>query len=180
MENPLVAFMAYGTAAVDIAIILFLAGKTLKYFGLLPDAGRFSGVENFLLDRYREIGFAFATAATLGSLYLSNVLGWAPCRLCWFQRIFMYPLAVLFGVSLFFDREDVSEYILPLSLTGLAIAVYHYIIQRVTQFQAAGCSITQVSCETKYTFYLEFVTIPVMASTAFLAILLVSYEAYRR
>ncbi len=180
MENPFVAFMAYGTAAVNIAIIVFLAGKILKRFDFLPESGRFSRIENFLLERYREIGLFFATAATLGSLYLSNILGWTPCRLCWFQRIFMYPLVVLFGVSLFFDRDNVSEYVLPLSLTGLALAVYHYIVQRVTQFQSAGCSITQVSCETKYTFYLDYVTIPIMAATAFLAIILVSYEAYRR
>lgn len=180
MENPAVAFMAYGTAIIDVAIIVFLAGKTLNYLDILPDAEKFSALENLIRERYREIGLFFATTATLGSLYMSNVLGWTPCRLCWFQRIFMYPLTLLFGVSLFFDRENVAEYILPLSMTGMAVAGYHYIVQRISQFQSAGCSVTQITCETKYTFYLEYITVPVMAFTAFLAITIVSYEAYRR
>jgi disulfide bond formation protein DsbB len=59
---------------------------------------------------------------------------------------------------------------------GGGIAGYHYIIQRMEQFSSAGCSITSVSCETEYTYYLGIVTIPLMAFTAFLGILLLNWK----
>lgn len=178
LENPLVAFLAFGTVLTEISILLYLLTSALEHFTQNPFSGILEKLNNFIDDRYREIGFTFALMATSGSLYLSNALGWEPCRLCWFQRIFMYPLVLLFGVSLFFDRDKVSDYTLPMSLTGLAIAIYHYLIQFLPQLQSKGCSITQVSCEAKYTFYFGHVTIPVMAAAAFAVIALVSYRNF--
>jgi len=177
-EQPLVAFFAIGTVLTEIGIVsyllLVLAGKKMD----LPYEEKFSRFQEVIKQKYREIGFFFALIATSGSLYLSNVLAWEPCRLCWFQRIFMYPLVLIFGISLILDKENVADYTLPLSLVGLTIAVYHYMIQFLPALQSTGCSITSVSCEATYTFYFGHISIPVMAAAAFGAIALVSYRKF--
>lgn len=180
LENPLVAFLAFGTVLTEISLLLYLLISLIDSFTDNPLSEGLDKLNKFIDDRYREIGLSFALLATSGSLYLSNALGWEPCRLCWFQRIFMYPLVLIFGVSLLLNREKVADYTLPISVTGLAIAIYHYMIQFLPQLQSKGCSITQVSCEAKYTFYFGHITIPVMAATAFAVIALVSYRNFWR
>lgn len=178
LEEPLVAFLATGTLLTEIAILAYVLVAAGQRFFDLPFSDKFEEFQSFLDRRYREIGFVFTLLATSGSLYLSNFLGWEPCRLCWYQRILMYPLVILFGMSLFLDNDDVADYTLPLSLTGLAIAVYHYMIQFLPALQSKGCSITSVSCEATYTFYYGHITIPVMAAAAFAAVALLSYRNF--
>lgn len=177
-EQPVVVLLATGTLITEIGVIAYLILSVLKNFTnyKVQKFQRF----NSLLDRnYREIGLSFATIATLGSLYLSNIMGWSPCRLCWFQRIFMYPIVVLFIISLILDRREVSDYTLPLSILGFGTAIYHYLVQFLAQVQASGCSITQVSCEAKYTIYYGHISVPLMAASAFAAIAILSYRDYR-
>ncbi len=178
LEEPLVAFLATGTLLTEIAILSYVLVAAGQRFFDLPYSDKFEELQSFLDRRYREIGFSFTLLATSGSLYLSTFLGWEPCRLCWYQRILMYPLVILFGMSLFLDNDDVADYTLPLSLTGLAIAVYHYMIQFLPALQSKGCSITSVSCEATYTFYYGHITIPVMAAAAFAAVALLSYRNF--
>lgn len=61
------------------------------------------------------IAWAVSVIATLGSLYLSEIKGFLPCDLCWFQRIFMYPLTILLGIAYFKDDVGIAKYVLPLS-----------------------------------------------------------------
>lgn len=166
--------LATGALLVDVALLASLVVFGLKKAGYSFET--ISKIENFISDYSTEIAFGFATVATLGSLYLSNILGYEPCRLCWFQRIFMYPVAVLSGTALFLDKSDLRDYVLPLALIGAPIAFYHGMIQRFDQFSSAGCSITAVSCSTEYTFHYGYITIPVMAFTAFIAIILVLWR----
>jgi len=70
-----------------------------------------------------------ALVATAGSLYLSLGLGLVPCELCWYQRILMYPLVVVFGVALVEHRATVYRTVLPLSVSGAAVAAYHSWLQ---------------------------------------------------
>lgn len=177
LEEPVVAFLATGTLLTEIAVLGYILFAAVQKFTDFSFEG-FSELQVFLDSWYREIGFGFTLLATSGSLYLSNVLGWEPCRLCWFQRILMYPLVIIFGMSILLDRDTVADYTLPLSLTGLAIAVYHYMIQFLPALQSKGCSITSVSCEATYTFYYGHITIPVMAAAAFAAVALLSYRNF--
>jgi len=96
--------------------------------------------------------------------------------MCWYQRILMYPLVVLFGVAVFLEKDDVADYALPLVTIGGGISFYHYLVQRLEQFQSAGCSITQVTCETQYTFYFEYITIPMMAFTVFATVFVLNWK----
>lgn len=86
-----------------------------------------------------------AVVATAGSLALSLVLGLVPCDLCWYQRILMYPLVVVFGVAALEDRRDVWRTGLPLSAGGGVIAAYHSLLQVVPSGSATcgaggGCT----------------------------------------
>jgi disulfide bond formation protein DsbB len=73
-----------------------------------------------------------AAVATAGSLYLSLGLGLAPCELCWYQRILMYPLAVVLGVAAAERRAGVWRTVLPLSVLGTGVAAYHSYLQVTT------------------------------------------------
>lgn len=173
-----VEFLATGTFILDILLVLSLLVLLYNRFSTrgLDRFEFYSRLTSFLRAYARELAFFQALIATSGSLYMSNILGWTPCRLCWFQRIFMYPLVILIGVSLLFDSRDVRDYVLPMTLVGIPIAAYHYITQRAEQFHAAGCSVTQVSCATEYTFHFEYITIPMMALTAFLVIMVLMWR----
>lgn len=109
-----------------------------------------------------------ALVATLGSLYFSEVRQFEPCRLCWFQRIMMYPIGILALVGLIKQDEYLPNYVLPLSLIGLCISIYHILIQNGIIVQSSGC--TTVLCSIKYVNWLGFISIPVLAGTAFLII----------
>ncbi len=110
-----------------------------------------------------------AAVATVGSLYYSEVANFEPCRLCWYQRIAMYPLPVILGVAAWRRDPAVHWYALPLAAIGAAIAAYHYLIQRFPDLDAGACSVG-VSCAAAWVERFGFVTIPYMALSAFLLI----------
>ncbi len=119
-----------------------------------------------------------AAVAMLGSLFFSEIAGWTPCKDCWLQRIVMYPQVVLLAVALWRRDRNVGWYILPLCLIGIVIATGHYMQQVQAAMQVVTdpltgapkpCDTTGVSCATtqiKFTF--GYITIPMMALTAFI------------
>lgn len=124
-----------------------------------------------------HLAFVVALAATLGSLYLSEVRHLGPCVLCWYQRMFMYPLVFLTGLALWRSDKNVWPYVLALSIPGAAIAVYHYVLQMgIIPDWLAPCSLG-VSCTTIYVEYFGFVTIPFMSFTTFFVIIILAARA---
>lgn len=117
------------------------------------------------------IAWAVSVIATLGSLYLSEIKGFLPCDLCWFQRIFMYPLTILLGIAYFKDDVGIAKYVLPLSFIGGGISLYHVTIQRI--FSATGNAVAcgKVPCYTDYLNWFGFITIPLLALIAFVIII---------
>lgn len=111
-----------------------------------------------------------ATVATLGSLFFSEVMGFAPCSLCWYQRIFMVPLVVVLGAGFFPYDRGVARYGLPLALCGWLIAAYHTLLyEGVIPETASPCS-QGVSCATEYIEVLGVLSIPALSLLAFSAI----------
>lgn len=108
--------------------------------------------------------------ATLGSLFYSEIMGYVACDLCWIQRIFMYPLVIIYGVTVF--KKDVTIALpgLILSTLGLCVSLYHYGLQKLPLLQNAGGFCGTVSCNLQYVNYFGFITIPFLAGTAFLVI----------
>ena len=115
------------------------------------------------------IGWAalLAIGATLGSLYLSEIEHLAPCRWCWFQRIAMYPLAVLLAVAWLTRDGRIFRYGLPLSLVGLAMSTWHYLLQRFPSLEGTDTCSVAVPCAVRYANEFNFISIPYMAGSVF-------------
>ncbi len=111
-----------------------------------------------------------ATVATLGSLYLSEIVHLVPCRLCWFQRIFMYPLVIVLGVAGW--RRDFHNRLVAniLATIGLGFAAYHYLIQHFPSLESGSCD-AWAPCSAAYIWQWNFISIPYMAGSAFALIL---------
>jgi disulfide bond formation protein DsbB len=124
----------------------------------------------------RHIALLAAWVATCGSLFFSEVLGWPPCALCWYQRILMYPIAVVLGVGILRRDRGLHLYVLPLSVAGIGVALYHHLLIKTNWFPPPSCS-SGVPCNVDYLNWLGFVTIPFLALTAF-AIITVAMIAW--
>ncbi len=112
------------------------------------------------------LAWLVALVATGGSLYFSEVAGFLPCVLCWYQRIGMYPLAVVLLVAALRRDPGVAVYVWPVcALTG-AISAYHVALERVPALDVGACS-ADVPCTLVWFTELGFVTLPVMALVAF-------------
>ena len=109
-----------------------------------------------------------ATVAMLGSLYMSEVAGFIPCRLCWVQRFFMYPLAVFLIVSAARRWRWVAVVGLPVSIIGALIAAYHYAEQRMWLGGSEGFCDAASPCTDVWVQHFGFVTIPFMSFTGFI------------
>ncbi|WP_078549333.1 disulfide oxidoreductase [Litchfieldia alkalitelluris] len=127
------------------------------------------------LEAYQFIAFAAALIATLGSLYFSEILLFIPCELCWYQRIFMYPLVIITAISIIKKTHDTAIYTFVLSIIGGFISLYHYSIQKVPFLNENSPSCGLVPCNTDYINWLGFITIPFLALIAFIIISICSH-----
>ena len=121
-----------------------------------------------------------ATVSTLGALFFGEVMNVPTCVLCWYQRIFMFPLVLILALGLFPLDVRVVRYTLPLACIGWAIALFHvllvagYIPEKV-QPCAQG-----VPCSQTYVEWFGFITIPLLALVAFSIIIALLVAAHRK
>lgn len=113
-----------------------------------------------------------AVVATLGSLYFSEIRGFIPCELCWYQRILMYPLSLILGIAAFYDEYKIKKYVLPLSIMGILVSSFHYMEQKIPGFAAIKPCTQGVPCNIDYINWFGFVTIPFLALIGFTLITL--------
>lgn len=114
--------------------------------------------------------FIVTLGGIFGSLFYSEIVGFAPCALCWWQRVFLYPQAVIFGLALWKQYEGADIYGIYLSAIGGLIAL----INAYLQFGGVSfipCPAIGPSCSQRYFLEFGYVTIPTMALTAFAAII---------
>ena len=132
--------------------------------------------EEYLVNESYKLILIVSGIATFGSLYISEIRGFTPCRLCWFQRIFMYPQFVIMTVMVLKKLKDVFPYTLILSLIGGFIAIYHYFLQiNPNPYAPCGDVGFSVSCSERFFTYFGYITIPWMSFSAFVIIFLVSF-----
>lgn len=118
------------------------------------------------------VAFSAVLIATLGSLTYSDIIGYEPCKLCWFQRIFMYPQVLILGLAMFGTHRG-SRALLDasfiLSVIGAIISAYHYLLQ-IEVAPNLPCSAVgySVSCAERFVMQFGYITIPLMAFSAFL------------
>ena len=116
------------------------------------------------------LAWVAAIIATLGSLYFSEVMHFIPCTLCWYQRIFMYPLTVILGIAFYRNDQGIYRYVLPISIIGMLISGYHTLLQKLPYLQQFEMCTTGVPCSKDYINWLGFITIPLLAFIAFTVI----------
>ncbi len=132
------------------------------------------GVLLFVSRKAMQITFLVALLATLGSLIYSDVIGYEPCKLCWYQRIFMYPLVVMFGIALWKKHTWIKPYGVVMAGVGALIAGFHYLGQIGWNPLGLECLAIgySASCSKNFVLQFGFITIPMMAVSAFLFIAL--------
>ena len=117
--------------------------------------------------------------ATSGSLFFSEVMQLPPCVLCWYQRIMMYPLILIFSLGLFRKAKESFVYGLALSATGLVIAVYHNLLYyHIIPESIAPCT-SGVSCTSRQIEWLGFITIPLLSLMAFTLITFIGVKVLK-
>lgn len=118
-----------------------------------------------------------ATVSTAGSLFFSEVMDLVPCELCWYQRIFMFPLAVILLVGLHPLDVRVVRYALPLAVIGLLFTVYHaFLFYGLIPENLRPCS-QGVSCSDASMVLFGFLPIPLLSLAAFAAIVVLLWQA---
>lgn len=117
------------------------------------------------------LAFIVAATATLGSLYFSEVAEFIPCRLCWFQRIAMYPLAVVLLVGAIRRDAGVRWYAGPLAAIGVFISGYHTLIEWRPELDTGTCQLSGPSCTAVWFREFGFVSLALMSLVGFLTIL---------
>ena len=118
------------------------------------------------------------TGAMVGSLYFSESVGYAPCKLCWYQRIIMYSLAIITFVAALRRDTNIARYTIVLAPIGLVVSTYHYLLEWYPTLESNVCSL-DVPCTTIWFREFGFVTLCFMAGSAFILVIAMSLALIR-
>ena len=124
------------------------------------------------------LAWLLAAVSTLGALFLGEVMGYAPCVLCWYQRIFMFPLVFVLAVGLFPFDPRVVRYGLPLAIGGWLVAAYHQLLTAGIIPESATPCTKGVPCGLVQVEWFGFITIPTLSLAGFttiVALLLITH-----
>lgn len=173
-HDTIVALAVLGVAGQAIVAALIL-------IGLLAGAGLpapLAALRRALWGYELWAAFVVAALGTGGSLFFSEIAGYVPCDLCWFQRICMYPLSILTLLAAVHGDYRIVRYLLPIPLVGAGISTYHILIENKVITEPASCRIGGAGCVVKWIDQFGYVTIPTLALTGFL--LLIGFLALAR
>lgn len=121
-----------------------------------------------------------AATSTLGSLFFSEIMEFAPCILCWYQRIFLFPLVFIFTTGLFSCDKSVVRYAFPLAAAGWLVALYHNLLYSgVIPEKLQPCT-KGVSCTEEYINLFGFLSIPMLSLLSFSTIVALLFILNRR
>ncbi|HBO84660.1 MAG TPA: disulfide bond formation protein B [Deltaproteobacteria bacterium] len=126
------------------------------------------------------IAWLIASIATLGSLFFSEVMEFAPCVMCWYQRIFLYPLVITLAIGLFPLDKNTIKYSLPLAVAGWFFALYHTLLYSGFIPESIQPCRQGVSCTEVYIELFGFLSIPMLSLIAFSVIILLIVMLKRR
>jgi disulfide bond formation protein DsbB len=117
------------------------------------------------------LAFVVALVGTLGSLYYSEIAHFVPCKLCWYQRIGLYPLTVLLGIAALRRDAGIRLYVIAQAAIGLVISAYHSWIQAFPPSGGSSFCTVEAPCTERYVWQFGFVSLPFMAFCAFAAVI---------
>ena len=163
-HDVIVILAALGVAGQVLAVLLLLVGVAWLVGWRRPGDWLRWTLEGYEL----WCVFLVSSIATGGSLFFSEIAGFIPCELCWYQRICMYPLSIITLLAALANDRRVARYLLPLPLVGAGVSVYHLLVENGVVEQAKACLISAPGgCATKWIEEFGYVTIPVLALTGF-------------
>ena len=165
------ALLALAAAALAVFVVV---GRLLRTRSALLD-----DLFHVVDDAALWIGFLIAAVAMAGSLYFSEVANYLPCRLCWFQRIAMYPLAVILLIAAIRRDRGVRWYAIPLAAVGACVSIYHYLVEWHPQLEGDACDPNN-PCSLVWFRQFGFVTLSLMALCGFVAIIALLLPPWRR
>lgn len=178
--SPFVSFIIYAigafTAVAQVAIMLFIVATLFN-----------PTLKEWLHERLGRHGVLVALTliggSIVGSLFLSDIAGFAACFLCWVQRVLMYPQIILFGWYLYKPKRLLLDIALWMTGLGILVAGYQILLENGLAGELVPCeavlSLT-ASCATKYINLFGYLTIPVMSFTVFVALLSILIVVLRR
>lgn len=141
---------------------------------LFPKITVVKPIREFIGQNGIAVVFLVSLTAMLGSLFYSEIARYTPCVLCWYQRILMYPLVLITGIALLKKYTvEVVHYVFWMSLFGFGIAAWHYMgqIGAISSLPCSAVGYSQ-SCAERFVMQFGYITIPLMAATAFAMIFL--------
>ncbi|MFM8825464.1 MAG: disulfide bond formation protein B [Actinomycetota bacterium] len=158
-----------------------LAGAVVLMASMTVGRGSTAGGEIVRVARENAMRLALllAGASMLGSLYFSEIADYAPCKLCWYQRICMYGIALVSLVAVVRRERVAAPYVTVLASVGLVISAYHYLVEWFPRLESDVCSL-DVPCTTIWFRTFGFVTLPFMAGAAFLSVIVVMAAERKR
>ena len=163
-HDVVVALCVLGVAGQVLGALLVLA--TALRLATVP--GPLHAIRSAVWGYELWAAFVVAAVATGGSLFFSEVAGFVPCELCWFQRICMYPLSITTLLAAIANDHRAARYLLPLPAVGAGISVYHILVENGVVEQTSACLISAPGgCAVKWVDEFGYVTIPVLALTGF-------------
>lgn len=117
--------------------------------------------------------WVIALVASLGAIFIGEVLGQEPCNLCWYQRIAMFPLALTLGLACLYNDFSIRRYALPLAIAGGAVALWHTLLYVGLISEAiVPCSVNGPSCTDANMTILGVIPLPMISLASFIVIAL--------
>lgn len=162
LTSVLALVAAGGAVLVIVARLLATRSRTASRLG------------SAVVGRRGPLTLAVGSVAMLGSLYFSEVADYVPCRLCWFQRIAMYPIALVALVALIRRDAGARWYVVPMAAVGASVSTYHFLIERGVLNDSGSCALFGPSCADVWFEEFGFVTLAFMALAGFVAVIVLN------
>jgi disulfide bond formation protein DsbB len=163
-----------------IGALLLILVSLLALVVLIKKPNSFSKVIDHVTQFAPVYGIIFVMLAFIGPLTYSEIIQYTPCKLCWFQRIAMFPQLVILAVALWYSDKNYWRYTLILSSIGLCFSLFHYGLQMGLPITTECATVGQAaSCASLYVNTFDFVTMPLMAASVFVAQIVLSLYARR-
>ena len=170
MMQTFIMLMALGIVVLDIAIVAIV---------ILLFSAKWRGIIRSFAQSYGMLAiFLLSAGSIFGTILMQYAALLAPCVLCWWQRIFMYPIALISLIALVKAKRmsDIADYVIAFSILGGAISLYQHLLQILPSGSLIPCDPTN-DCSIRLVFEFGFVTIPWMALTVFAALALIAFLA---
>ena len=173
VENVHYLNIFLGTGAIMLQIFSAVALLVL-FFG--PKKNQFL---SFVDKHYLALGFIITLSASLFSLVYSEIIGFLPCYLCWYQRVFLFPLVLIFGSAIWHKDRKIVKYTLPLLLVGFVISVYQNFSYYFREGSSLPCDASGISCyQQLVSEFGGYISIPMLALTSFLTLITIVLVAH--